>query len=347
MKNKNKVLIKNILLSLITIALFLFFFEVSLRTFGPKRDIVIVPTILMKSNNSILFYEMKPNASIIRNGINITINSKGMRDLEYEIEKKINVYRIAVLGDSVTANIDLNLSDIYTEKLERKLNLKVKNKKFEVLNFGVNGYGIIQELEVLREKVLKSNPDIVIIGYVLNDPLPSDTIINFYIKQEERKNNICKIYSIGVKIPCGLRDFVDELKIAEFIYAKLFNIKYTFGDDYYTRLYKNNSSYVTLTKSFNEIRMIAKRNNIKVVLVIFPLIKDLKNYRWEKIHSALSEEAIKSNFIVIDLLDEYRKYEEEKIKLRKNDILHPNKFGQEVAADFIYKRLSEENLITI
>ena len=105
MKNKNKVLIKNILLSLITIALFLFFFEVSLRTFGPKRDIGIEPTILMKSNNSILFYEMKPNASIIRNGINY-----------YGIPVKYNDWEEAELQFSLYIN---KLKEEIIKKLKR------------------------------------------------------------------------------------------------------------------------------------------------------------------------------------------------------------------------------------
>lgn len=338
---------KNILLSLIAVAIFLLISEALVRIFSQKKELYgIGPVIFMESDNDILLYEMRPNASLLREGINITINSQGMRDFEYAPEKKDNVYRIAVLGDSVTANTDLSISDSYPKILEGKLNSNPQNKKFEVLNFGVNGYGTLQEIEVLKEKALRFNPDMIIIGYVLNDPLPvSEFHKNFFAMQKERKRNICKIYSANLRVPCALKNFIDSLSLPEFVYGRLLNIKYSLGGDFYTSLYKEQSKWESTLDSFKEANAIAEKNNIKLVLVIFPLLKDFKNYKWRHIHSRLANETSKYNFLVIDLLEEYVKYDEKEIKLVKNDILHPNKLGQEIAADAIYRKLAEENML--
>jgi len=164
---KIKELFQNILLSLAAVLVFLIIFEIILRIYADKEPERIDPVILMKSNNSILSYGMKPSSSMIRNGINITINSRGMRDVEYDFKKKSDAYRIAVIGDSISAGVDLNFSDLYPEILEKKLSSYSAKKKYEVLNFGVNGYSTAQEVEVLKKKKKKMtrlNP-ILLLGF--------------------------------------------------------------------------------------------------------------------------------------------------------------------------------------
>ena len=68
------------------------------------------------------------------------INSQGMRDYEYPYQKGKDVFRIAVLGCSRTYGYGVNMEETYSKVLESMLN--EKHKKVEVLNFGVNGYGI-------------------------------------------------------------------------------------------------------------------------------------------------------------------------------------------------------------
>lgn len=87
----------------------------------------------------------------------VTINSTGMRDEEYGVEKPVGKRRIAVLGDSFVANLDVESSDVFTERMKRLL-----PDNWQVLNFGVNGFGPAQELLMLRNKVIHYGPDMVI-----------------------------------------------------------------------------------------------------------------------------------------------------------------------------------------
>ncbi len=57
--------------------------------------------IFRKSLNDVLGHELNPDTSAIYKGTNFTINSFGMRDKQYSLEKPEGVYRIAVLGDSI------------------------------------------------------------------------------------------------------------------------------------------------------------------------------------------------------------------------------------------------------
>ncbi len=121
----------------------------------------------IRSQNKKLMYELRPNAEI---SDIIKINSDGFRDYEYNKKKPKNVFRIAVVGDSVTFGWRQRLEDTYPKKLEQLLRQNEGgNLKFEVLNFGVGGYNAEQEIELVKTKVINYEPDLIIIGFCPND----------------------------------------------------------------------------------------------------------------------------------------------------------------------------------
>jgi lysophospholipase L1-like esterase len=103
-----------------------------------------------------------PRSSATREGE--TTNSVGMRgSREFTREKPTGVRRIAVLGDSFTFGLDVDDDETYCAKLEREL------PGFEVLNFGVNGYGTDQQYLRWKRDVALFDPDIVLLGFFLPD----------------------------------------------------------------------------------------------------------------------------------------------------------------------------------
>jgi hypothetical protein len=94
------------------------------------------------------------------------INSLGFRDLERSFKKDKNVIRIALLGASIVAGKESDFKNTIGQILERKLNAQIGaklQKKFEVLNFGVDGYGMSQPLIIYQETVRKFDPDFLIL----------------------------------------------------------------------------------------------------------------------------------------------------------------------------------------
>lgn len=95
----------------------------------------------------------------------ITINSSGWRDRERLIEKKSGVKRIAVLGDSFVMASQVNDDETLTRQLEKIL----EDNNVEVLNFGISSIGTAQQ-EILYEHVVAAyNPDIILVGFYVND----------------------------------------------------------------------------------------------------------------------------------------------------------------------------------
>ncbi|MBK8255832.1 MAG: SGNH/GDSL hydrolase family protein [Polyangiaceae bacterium] len=97
----------------------------------------------------------------------IEINSDGNRDRERTVEKPANTLRIAVIGDSFPAAYSVSIQDSFWGVLEKELSgcQALAGRKVEVLNFGVGGYGQAQELIMLRERVWKYDPDIVLLSF--------------------------------------------------------------------------------------------------------------------------------------------------------------------------------------
>lgn len=114
-----------------------------------------------------LLYKLSPGAETIRSGTIHKINSAGFRDREFSFEKTPGTERILFLGDSVVYGYEVGLEKSLPKMLEK--NLLEKGKKAEVLNFGVLGYETSQNLKRFKTLGKKFNPDIVILGYTLND----------------------------------------------------------------------------------------------------------------------------------------------------------------------------------
>src|SRR5262249_16668239 len=99
----------------------------------------------------------------------IALNSDGFRDADFRDEKPGSAFRIVCLGDSWTFGMNVNQADAYPQRLKTLLVGEFPEAEFEVFNCGVLGYSSYQGLKLLQKRVLDLNPDVVVIGYAMND----------------------------------------------------------------------------------------------------------------------------------------------------------------------------------
>ena len=97
----------------------------------------------------------------------VSINRDGLRDREHAVKKPPNTLRIAVLGDSYAEAMQVNREDAFWAIMEKQLQScpNLRGRNIEVINFGVSGFGTTQELLLLRHKVWKYSPDIVLLAF--------------------------------------------------------------------------------------------------------------------------------------------------------------------------------------
>jgi GDSL-like Lipase/Acylhydrolase. len=94
----------------------------------------------------------------------VKINSHGFRDEERTYEKKKGVFRIVVLGDSMTESVKVPFERTFPQVLEKKLN-SGSDKRVEVINLGIEGFSTAQEYLTLKHYGLKYQPDFVILAF--------------------------------------------------------------------------------------------------------------------------------------------------------------------------------------
>lgn len=95
-------------------------------------------------------------------------NPHKFTDRPRKVEKDSGVFRIAVLGDSFIWGDGLPYDSAWSHKLEQRI--LAKYDSVEVMHWGRNGWQTKQEFEFYSTEGYKYNPDLLIIGYVDNDP---------------------------------------------------------------------------------------------------------------------------------------------------------------------------------
>src|SRR5262249_30789327 len=74
---------------------------------------------------------------------------------------------------SITYGGGVYLEEVYSQRLERRLNEIAPSQPVRVLNTGVPGYNTQQELAVLQQLGGQFAPNLVVLGWVLNDSSPA------------------------------------------------------------------------------------------------------------------------------------------------------------------------------
>jgi lysophospholipase L1-like esterase len=116
------------------------------------------------SNNPRLIYELQPGHPVEHS----YINSSGLHDFNYNVRKSPEVYRVAVVGDSISFGYGVRLKYAFPKVLERLLN-EGGSRVFEVINFSVPGYNSVQQAEWIQQKILAYSPNLIVLSFCAND----------------------------------------------------------------------------------------------------------------------------------------------------------------------------------
>lgn len=270
------------------------------------------------SLNKSMSHEHRPGKEGNFYGVNIKINSQGWRDFEFNKEKSDNVYRILVLGDSITFGWGVKLEDTFAKRLERRLNENSAAKKYEVINAGVGNYNTQMELEMLASRGLAYKPDLVILSYYINDAEPTEKIhfIFWWLKKSSY------LYA--------------------FAWDKLFNLSYRFKGmdnyyDYYQSLYSENGK--NLTRSYIK-QIINLNNNINsnTLVINIPEMHNFKDYKFTNVTEFVKNVSEENDAQFIDLLPFFANYTPQDLWVSPADP-HTNSLANRIISDILFEKI--------
>ncbi len=135
--------------------------------FNPA-NLVYVPGLIKESRDPVLGYDLTPNFRGYMKGYPVRINGDGYRDREFSVEKPDGVYRIVVVGDSVTMGSGVAVEQVYTRRIEQILNARQDQVRVEVYNLGIGGTDPLQMVRRIEVDGLRYKPDLVLLATITN-----------------------------------------------------------------------------------------------------------------------------------------------------------------------------------
>jgi lysophospholipase L1-like esterase len=137
----------------------------------------------------------------------IRLNSEGFRGDEMPTPHLPSTVRIACLGDSWTFGMPVGQEQTYPSRLAAWLHEQRPDTAYDVQNFGVLGYSSFQGLQLLKTRVLAARPDVLVIGFGMND-----SEVPGYRDKDIIASGGQKPKSVETRIKAAFRTFVDQLE---------------------------------------------------------------------------------------------------------------------------------------
>ena len=272
-------------------------------------------------------------------------NSLGYQDYEYPLQKGNNVFRIIATGDSFTEGGYVSFEDSYPKKLEFYLNSfgNTKGITYQVINMSMGGRSTPQEVRVIKHNADKLKPDLVILGYCLNDPEDWEAGRGYLDKLRD------KCYYRVSAAPNGWSSFFyNHSSLVRLVSQRLLNTKIKDGHiKYFHKLYRDTySGWQKAQAALLELGEFSRTTHIPVQVVVFPLFP----YGWgdaypfsdihEKLHAVLK----KAGLPYVDLLPYLKDMDHNILEYVPNKDPHPSELADRIAAEALWQELMKSGV---
>ena len=220
------------------------------------RDVKIV------SDDPLIGHEHGANREAQLMGVKVATNSHGLRDREFAFERTPGVRRILLIGDSLTLGWGVEAEDTFAKRLERLF--AADGKQVEVVNTGVGNWNTVQEVQYFLAKGAAYKPDIVVLGFFVNDaePSPRASEPSFFM----RHCHAC-VFILGRLDSVSRRFFGGKP-----------------WDEYYLDLFGNGDTpgWLAAKGAMRQLADYCKANGIALIIANLPELHDVKEYRFER-----------------------------------------------------------------
>ncbi len=272
-----------------------------------------------------LRYELAPNMDLDTKLGPMVTNSYGMRDAEPLPSDLPGLICIVTIGDSLAFGDGVASDETFSNVLEELLRASplVDDRPIEVLNMGVSGYSSADEAIVVEHKAFELEPDLIIIGYVQNDPElePVQGLTNYFAED------------------AWWRHFHTTRLIAKARRNLVVNL--IGGGDLIRYLHApEQPMWKSVEQAFQKIGQLVSERNIPVIVLILPVVPKEKwgVYEHQYMHDQITEVAMKAGLDVLDIYDVFKAYDPESLKVSESDG-HPSSLGHRAVAEAIYSKL--------
>ena len=291
---------------------------------------------VLRMRDDYLTRDLQPSRSVIWNGQRFSTNRWGMRDQDYELVKPQGTLRIALLGPSHVMGNGVGDGETFESLVEERLNREFgsgSSRRFEILNFGVDGYALPQQIALIKERALKFSPDVIIVTHYRQDRAMTETFLGKvlwagYPIADRRLEAL--LAEAGVD-PLDRGSIPVPSATARRLAKRLGLDPRMPSGEFSARVHRISDDVLDL--SFSQLREIAEKHGIQAIVLALDDVLD------STAEGVPNREAIDAAGLpIVDMLDVYPVSERASLRVAPWDN-HPNKRGHELIADRLYADL--------
>ena len=274
------------------------------------------------------------------------LNELGFRGRTFARYKKPHTVRIACVGDSFMFGVGIGPDQTFPHYLDAQLRKTYPDQDFEVMNFGIPGGNMDDHTALLLTEVNTFNPDLVVMGYVLNDMDPPgyNNINRYYDGVGFDYKNLERMlarHDLG-----GLRR---HLRIYHYFMSRHEDKELS---QQVTRMYVNGYDPAVNKKGLARVDADMKAiseyyaaRRTPVVLFIYPLLINLDaTYPFARAHARIARTARSRGMKSVDTLPSFLGKDASSLWVSLTDH-HPNSRGQRIAAAAVSDFMEKEKII--
>ncbi len=253
-------------------------------------------------------------------------NEAGYAGPAYPVERAPGAFRVLGLGDSITMGYGSTEAQGYFGQLRHRMEGEFGPGRAEAINLAVTGFGTRQEVRMLEVRGLAYKPDLIILGYCLNDWID----VPITVREAGGALRFQWVDPDHLDVFGMMKGALSEQSSDEF-----------FRKSFERPLWK--SSEAALAR----LAALGKARHVPVVVVIFPMFLDWAHYPFERFHERLAQTVIADGMDVLDLLPVYRQAgpATDFAPGAEIEFIHPTVRGHTVAANALYDHLSAKGLL--
>ncbi len=308
----------------------------------PVGTVQINRATVRRSSNPRLRFELRPD-SMARAEVEYRVNAEGLRGPEVAVTKAEGARRVALLGDSIAFGYWVAEEDAVARQLEVLLaEVQGDGPPVEVLNFGVPGYNLAQEVETLRSRVLAFEPDVVVVAFCLND---LEGLVSYELglvqDRATRRRSLIGRVREGVLSHSHLFAWL-EYRLAELEARRRFvRTRNPLSAQQLEQALEKQKK--ALAARFAAVRALLVPRGIEGVVAVFPSFTgSWDSYPHAGLHRAVTEAAAESGLLAVDLFRCYAGYHYRTVRV---DVVHPSPMGHRVAAHALRDALCSQGLL--
>jgi len=263
------------------------------------------------------------------------INSRGYRDLERAIPKAGALRRAVCLGDSFTWGVSVLFDDAWPQRLERGL-AREHGERWEAVNLAEPGLNTVQEASKLGAEGFAYGPDVVVLGYVLND------------SEDETAAEARRAADWAAEArrpPSTLESLLDRSALGRMVRTRvgatienrrrISGFRSMYDDGY--------AGWAAAESALRAMGGMCRERGVPLVVAIFPLFGNPLDgrYPFAEAHSKVARAAGEAGAKVVDLLPYYRGLDWRILVVNGASDEHPNEIAHRIAAQAILRAVDE------